>query len=232
MTDAICRDDAEAVRELVSKHPKLVHEMARGTEECNWGPPMSYAANIGRDRIISMLHEFGATDHLHALGRAALQSEIGTARMLHKMMGSPKPPEGALAGPADTLSVSGTALMLELGAQVRGADGKRLAPVDVVLETDSRKPSEKHQILELYVQYGLELPNTPTMALHRGRIDLLEKHLRRDAGLLHRTFSIARSIRRNWVVTMKFLPHMERPWQELRCCIYVQTTTKWKWRNG
>ena len=27
------------------------------------------------------------------------------------------------------------------------------------------------------------------MALHRGRIDLLEEHLRRDPGLLHRTFT-------------------------------------------
>jgi ankyrin repeat protein len=61
--------------------------------------------------------------------------------------------------------------------------------VDVVLETDSRKPTEKHKILELYVQYGLELPDTPTMALHRGRIDLLEQHLRRDPDLLRRTFS-------------------------------------------
>ena len=32
-------------------------------------------------------------------------------------------------------------------------------------------------------------PDTPTMALHRGRIDLLEKHLRRDPKLLSRTFS-------------------------------------------
>jgi hypothetical protein len=65
----------------------------------------------------------------------------------------------------------------------------RLAPVDVVLETDSRNPSAKHQILELYVQHGLELPDTPTMALHRGRLDLLEDHLRRDPQLLHRTFT-------------------------------------------
>src|SRR5262249_50390461 len=35
----------------------------------------------------------------------------------------------------------------------------------------------------------VELPNTPPMALHRGRIDLLEEHLRRDQGLLTRTFS-------------------------------------------
>jgi hypothetical protein len=44
-------------------------------------------------------------------------------------------------------------------------------------------------ILELYVQHGLELPDTPTMALHRGRLDLLEEHLRRDPRLLERTFT-------------------------------------------
>ena len=38
------------------------------------------------------------------------------------------------------------------------------------------------------VAHGLELPDTPTMALHRGRIDLLEEHLRRDPTLLRRTF--------------------------------------------
>jgi hypothetical protein len=189
MTDAIWRDDAEVVRELVLQYPALLHEMARGTEMCNWGPPMSYAANVGRDRIIRMLHELGATDHFHALGRATLQSKIGSARMLHKMMGFPKPPEGALIGPAYTLSVSGTELMFELGAQVRDENGKRIAPVDYVLETDSRCPSAKHKILELYAQHGLELPDTPTMALHRGRIDLLEQHLRRDPELLRRTFS-------------------------------------------
>jgi hypothetical protein len=109
--------------------------------------------------------------------------------MIYAMMGSPPVPEGALAGPAYTLSASGTALMLEFGARVHDAAGKWLAPVDVVLETDSRNPSAKHQILEMYVRHGLVLPDTPTMALHRGRIDLLEEHLRRDPGLLGRTFS-------------------------------------------
>lgn len=189
LIDAIWRDDVAGVRNMMLKHPRLIKEMARGTEECNWGPPMSYAANLGRDQIIRMLHDLGATDHAHALDRAALQSKIETARMIHSMMGSPCPPSNLLGGPAYTLSASGTGLLLELGSQVRDADGKRLAPVDVILETDSRKPPEKHKILELYVQYGLELPDTPTMALHRGRIDLLERHLQRDPDLLHRTFS-------------------------------------------
>jgi hypothetical protein len=135
-----------------------------------------------------MLHALGATDLESALDRAALQSRIETARMLHAMMGAPRPPADSLEGPAYTLSASGTALMFELGAKVHDANGTSIAPVRVVLETDSRKPAAKHAILEMYVQHGLELPDTPPMALHRGRIDLLEHHLRRDPELLRRTF--------------------------------------------
>ena len=188
LIEAIWRDDIETVRALVTKHPNLLHENA-GIRNNNWGPPMSYAANLGRNEIIRMLYDLGARDLESAIDRAALQSKIDTARMLHELMGSPTPPEGALGGPAYTLSASGTALILELGGKVIDENGKRLAPVDVVLETDSRKPAEKHRILELYVQHGLELPDTPVMALHRGRIDLLETHLRRDPQLLQRTFT-------------------------------------------
>ena len=190
LIDAIWKDDLAAVRSLVLKYPSLLHENARATETCNWGPPMSYAANLGRDEIIKMLHELGAKDHEKAMDRAALQSKVDTARMLHEMMGRPAPPAGAFDGPAYTLSASGTALLLELGARVRDLDGKRLAPVDVVLESDSRKPAQKHQILELYVRHGVELPDTAPMAVHRGRIDLLEAHLKHDPKLLERTFSI------------------------------------------
>ncbi len=188
LVDAIWRDDIDAVRAIILKNPHLLHESAT-IRDSNWGPPMSYAANLGRNQIIRFLHDLGAKDHQHACGRAVLQSKIDTARMLYELMGSPPAPENALGGPAYTLSVPGTAFLLELGAKVQDADGRRLAPVDVVLETDSRKPMAKHQILEMYVQHGLELPDTPTMALHRSRIDLLEKHLRHDPALLRWTFT-------------------------------------------
>jgi hypothetical protein len=185
---AIWRDDIEAVRKLVEKNPCLLHEQAL-IRDGNWGPPMSYAANLGRDAIIRMLHQLGATDLEHAIGRATLQSKIETARMLHEVMGRPRPPEGSLGGPAYTLSAVGTELVLELGGQVLDANGNRIAPVDIVLETDSRNPEAKHQILELYARYGFEFPDTPTMALHRGRLDLLEKHLAKDPDFLKRTFT-------------------------------------------
>ncbi len=187
LTDAIWRDDADAVRELVSGKPRVLHEPAL-VRESNWGPPLSYAANLGRDRIIRMLHDLGATDLEHALDRAVLQGRIETARMLHGMLGRPRPPKDALGSPAYTLSAAGTAFLFEIGAEVYDGDGGSLAPVGTVLQTDSRHPDEKHRILEMYVAHGLRLPDTAVMALHRGRTDLLEEHLRRDPGLLRRAF--------------------------------------------
>ena len=230
--DAIWRDDADTIRELVLRQPHLLTEMARGTESCNWGPPLSYAANLGRDGIIKTLHGLGATDLEHAIGRATLQGRVGTARMLHTLLGSPRPPDGALGGPAYTLSVSGTALMLELGARVRDEVGGRLAPVDVVLETDSRNPSAKHEILELYVRHGLELPDTPTMALHRGRIDLLGgtcSAIRDCCGGPSRTRRF--TPRSSGVTTRSWRP-TERPWRGRRCCTCVSIMTRWRWRVG
>ena len=188
LIDAIWRDDIDTVRQIVTRNPKLIHEHARIMKD-NWGPPLSYAANLGRDEIIKLLHKLGAMDLEHALGRAILQSKIETAAMLYQLLGSPLPPAGSLGGPAYTLSVQGTAFALRVGARVRDDDGNRLAPVDVVLETDSRNPQAKHAILEMYVAHGLELRDTPALALHRGRIDLLEQHLVRDPRLLERTFT-------------------------------------------
>jgi hypothetical protein len=185
MVDAIWRDDVEAVRALVKKNPNLLHEMARGTESCNWGPPMSYAANLGRDRIIEMLHDAGAKDLSHALGRALLQGQTGTAALLQRL--GARAPQGAAIGCAEAQNGRGMEYALGFGASL-GDDRHPLAAVAMLLETYSRNPKGKHRCLELFEQHGVALPDTPPMAVHRGRIDLLEEHLRRDPDLLTRTF--------------------------------------------
>lgn len=75
LIDAIWDDDIDMVRELVVAHPNLLHENA-GIRNNNWGAPLSYAANVGRDRIITMLHELGATDLMYGINRAVLQGRI------------------------------------------------------------------------------------------------------------------------------------------------------------
>jgi hypothetical protein len=187
MTDAIWRDDADAVRDLVAEHPPLLHENARGIKS-NWGPPMSYAANLGRDRIVAMLHDLGAADLQHAFDRACLQGRLDTARKLYAMGARPAP--GAVMGPAETQSGPGLAFLLdELGATIGDEHGDRLAPVALLLQTYCRNPAGKHQGLELFAEHGIDLPDTPPMAVHRGRLDLLAEHLRRDPHLSARTFS-------------------------------------------
>jgi hypothetical protein len=186
MTDAIWRDDADAVRDLVREHPALLHEDARGVKG-NWGPPMSYAANLDRGGIVAMLRELGAADLQHAFDRACLQGRLETARQLYAM--GARLLAGSVMGPCETLSGSGLALLLELGAPLRDEHGDPLAPVALILQTYSRNPEGKHRCLGLVAEHGVDLPDTPTMAVQRGRTDLLESHLGRDPELLSRTFS-------------------------------------------
>lgn len=186
MIDAIWDDDVETVRALVARNPALLHEDARGVPG-NWGPPMSYAANLGRGRIIAMLRERGANDLQFAFDRACLQGQLETARQLYQMGARPAP--DALMGPAETQSAEGMAFLLALGAPIGDGKGNPLAPVAMVLETYGRNRAGKHGCLELFAQHGVALPDTPAMAVHRGRQDLLLAHLRRDPDLLSRTFA-------------------------------------------
>src|SRR5262245_16136067 len=62
LTDAIWRDDIEAVRSQVTTNPDVIREETLIRKDSNWGPPITYAANVRRDRILGMLHSLGATD--------------------------------------------------------------------------------------------------------------------------------------------------------------------------
>jgi hypothetical protein len=189
LIDAIWDDDPDTVRRLVEANPRLLTENA-GIGNRNWGPPMSYAANLGRDRIIRLLYDLGARDLETAMDRAVLQSKVTTAAMLHQMMGRAAPPDDAFGGPAYTLSAAGTEFLFQVGARVRFPDGSQRAPVEAAIGSDSRNPAAKRRILELYAEHGYTYPDTPVMAFHRGRFDLLEQHLVRDPRLLERRFAI------------------------------------------
>lgn len=186
MTDAICRNDVATVRDLVVRYPALLHEDARGVRG-NWGPPMSYAANLGRDQIIEMLYQRGAADLQFAFERACLQGELATARLLHAK--GARPVRGSVMGPCETQNAEGLALLLELGAELCDDRGDRLAPAAMILETYGRNRHGKHDCLEILARHHVELPDTAPMAMHRGRTDLLERLVARDPGLLTRTFT-------------------------------------------
>jgi len=183
--DAIWRDDVDALRAMVRKDSRLLNEDARAVTG-NWGPPMSYAANLGRDGIIGMLREEGATDLTFAFDRACLQGQLETARRLRAMGAEIQ--RSAVMGPCETLNADGLEFLLALGAPLTDEHGDPLAPVGMILETYCRNREGKHRCLELVATRGIALPDTAPMAVHRGRLDLLARLADRDPGIVNRTF--------------------------------------------
>lgn len=185
LQQAIQAGDRDAVVSILRASPEMLHlPVSSG----NWGPPMSHAANLGQLEIIQACAELGARDFQHAFDRAVLQGQIESARWLHAH--GAKVPPGIIMGSCETLKTSGFKFLLELGAPLSCDQGDPLAPLALVLETYNRHPAGKHEILELFVQNGYRLPDTPLMAFHRGDLARLQEHLRQDPGLLERRFSL------------------------------------------
>ncbi len=176
----IKQGDQRATAEFLRNHPKQIEPANAVLADAQFALARSY-------RIISMLRDLGAEDIQFAFDRACLQGQLDTARLLYSM--GARPALDATMGPAEALSASGLNFLLEVGAPISDQHGNRLGPVAMVLQTYARKPQDKHQCLELFAEHGIDLPDTPPMAVHRGRFDLLEEHLRRDPDLLTRTFS-------------------------------------------
>lgn len=187
LSRAISNDALEEIRRLVAEHPELLVEQVRG-EDSSWGPPLSFAANLGKQPVIDLLIELGADDVQFAFSRAVLQGKIDVARRFTEM--GARPERGMVMLPCETVSGDGLAFLVEeLGADLVDGDGNPLEPLRMVFETYSRNPEGKHRCLEVFERSGADLPDTAPMAFHRGRLDLLESCLNRDAGLLERRFS-------------------------------------------
>ncbi len=182
---AIADDERETVVAILRTNPEMLHLPVWSGD---WGPPMSHAANLGRLGIVQACAALGARDYQHAFDRAVLQGEIECARWLHENGAQLLP--GIIMGACETLNAEGFGFLAELNAPFTNGEGDPLAPLALVLETYSRNPAGKHAILELLSARGYEFPYTPMMALHRGDISELEKHLRLDPKLLDRRFTL------------------------------------------
>jgi hypothetical protein len=182
---AIRADDCGAAVRLIQIQPQMLHvPVVSG----NWGPPMSHAANLGRLEIIQAMAGLGARDFQHAFDRAVLQGRIDCARWLHEHGANAVP--GIIMGACETLNAAGVRFLAELDAPFTDAQGNRLAPLAMVLETYARNPKGKHEVLDIFAQRGFDLPDTLVMAFHRGDISQLEKHLDRDPRLIERRFAL------------------------------------------
>jgi hypothetical protein len=184
--NAICADDAETVLALIRQYPKLLHERVNGVTS-NWGPPLACAVQIGAAKVFAALMKLPGQDLQWALGRATLKGRSDMARALIAQGASVEP--GEVMGPCESLNIGGLQFLASIGAPLTDEHGDHMAPIGMLLEGYFRDPDAKHECLKFFAQHGIDFPDTPVMAFHRGRIDLLEKHLAADRDLVHRRFS-------------------------------------------
>lgn len=157
---------------------------------------MASAANIGLRRVIESLQANGARSVSAAMAQPGLHKWLDTLRVLTRMGG--RPPRGAVGGSVELLQGDDFAFMVGIGIEI-GAPGEPSRPEGerdwrglcaLALETYTRCPEGKHRILDVMADKGVPLPDSPAMAVHRGRLDLLERHLEREANILNRPLSI------------------------------------------
>ena len=184
--DAIRQGDAGRAVALLRENPALLHLPLRSR---NWGAPLSHAATVGQLGVLQAVARLGPTDHQHALNRAILTGHLECAAWLLRNGAHLAP--GLVMGPCHTLNGAALSFLADAGAAFTDERGDKLAPLAMVLTIYSRNPTGKHACLSVFDRLGYQLPDTAVMAFHRGRIDLLERHLRRDRALLARRFSTA-----------------------------------------
>jgi hypothetical protein len=93
-----------------------------------------------------------------------------------------------ICAPCETLAPRALKWLLDHGADPQVAARDYGSPLNMLVCTYSRNAKGKNACLEVFAEAGFRLPDTPAMAFHRGRIDLLEDHLDRDPSLLQHRF--------------------------------------------
>jgi hypothetical protein len=186
LIDAVRRGDVDAIREIALANPQLAHDYATAPAT-GWGAAMTPVATDGLRQIVSLLRERGARDFDSAIATPKLHPWLETIRLLGRL--GAHFPQDAIGGAVESLAGTNFAFMVEIGTEIKDERGDWRSRVALALETYARNPEGKHRILETMAERGIPLPDTPTMAVHRGRLDLLERCLRRDPLLLRRTFT-------------------------------------------
>jgi hypothetical protein len=204
LKSAIDHEDFDRAREMMTRSPGL-HRAPIGygkngaltwLAECRIpaGPPSPARLEMARWMIAhgSDVHQGGdgplmrATLNDNRLAMADLLLAHGAD--VNAQWGGYYP---IICGPCECLAPQALRWLLEHGANPHQRSAKYGSPLSMVIGTYSRNVKGRQECLEVFAALGVEMPDTPVMALHRGRLDLLEEHLGRDRSLLDLHFSEA-----------------------------------------
>jgi hypothetical protein len=194
---AIDADDLETVKRLMTRHPEL-HGTALGASKT---PPLTWAAFGGgtpSEARLAMAHwmiENGSDIHQGDDGPLIRAMADPTFRMAELFVAHGADVNARYGGtypiimfPLEEFGPQALKWLLDHGADLHKA-AEYCCPVGMLTCIYMRRPKDKSACLEIVDAAGFPLPDTPVMALHRSRLDLLQEHLDRDPSLLDRRFT-------------------------------------------
>lgn len=189
LKQAIDSQDYEIAKEMLTANPALHHaklDYARcnpltWVAECRGKPPTPE-----RLALAQWMVENGSDPNQGGgmpLNRAALYDErIPMMEVLVANGANIKLNPNSVGGACECLAPTMLKWLLDHGATTDIDDAVRMLVV-----TYGRGPG-RGACLEVFAEMGYEFPDTAPMAVHRGRIDLLEACLKREPGLLEKRF--------------------------------------------
>jgi hypothetical protein len=196
---AIEAEDLEEVKRLMTLHPEL-HRAALGASKT---PPLTWAAFGGgppsetRLAIVQWMIENGSDIHQGddwPLIRGMADPTFQMAELLVAHGADVNALDGGtypiIMFPLEEFGPDALKWLLDHGADLHAA-ARYCCPIGMLTCIYTRRPKDKAACLEIVGGAGFPLPDTPMMALHRSRLDLLQKHLDRDPSLLERRFTYA-----------------------------------------
>jgi Ankyrin repeats (many copies) len=194
---AIDADDLEDVRRLMTRHPEL-HRASIGPHKdapLTWAATNRVAPSETRLAMARWMIESGSDIHqgddaplIRALGETTyLMAELLAAHgaNVNALYGGTYP---LIMFPLEEFDPPRLKWLLDHGADLHAA-ANYCCPVGMLTCIYMRRPKDKAACLEMVNSAGFPLPDTPMMALHRSRLDLLQQHLDRDPSLPERRFT-------------------------------------------
>lgn len=200
LKQAIDENDLARVQELITRNPAL-HRARLGY---NGDGPLTWAAECRgvpaspeRLAIARWMIENGSDVHQGNNGplmRAALNdARIPMMELLVELGASVNAAwDGrypVVLGPCETLQARSLRWLIDHGADPYVTSPTEGNCIQMLVSTYCRYPAGKHDCLQVLADAGCQFPDTAPMAVHRGRVDLLEACLERDPELLERRFA-------------------------------------------
>lgn len=197
LEQAILDDDTSCLNDLLAEDPGLIHREGHWIRRRrhNGYRPLAYAAFFGKVKVMEVLIDAGSD--VHEGGDRALRAasyfdhNLDAVELLLRHGADPNATTVSPSGrPYRVIDYPCMTLASGMLRHLASKGGRLLTDnAGMILASNERRPRDKADCLRVMAEAGIELPDTPPMALHLRDTYLMEGHLRRDSQMTSRLFS-------------------------------------------